>query len=87
MLIARQNGRIDQAPWMKKHAGPVKDREGEGDTERVKAARPRPRAATGPKTHTHTALIHFNESREEHKGITSINAKSIQYNRGYMQKK
>ena len=42
MLIARQNGHIDQAPWKKKPAGPVK-REREGCTE--KAAGPGPTAA------------------------------------------
>lgn len=86
MLIARQNGHIDQAPWMKKPAGPVKERERE--IHREKATGPKPTSATGPQTHTHThtGLIHFNESREEHKGKTSINAKSIQHNRGYMQK-
>ena len=87
MLIARQNGHIDQAPWMKKPAGPVKEREHEREM-RKKTTGPKSTEATGPQTHTHThtGLIHFNESREEHKGITSINAKSIQHNRGYMQK-
>ena len=91
MLIARQNGHIDQAPWMKKPAGPVKGRERERERERErKLLGPNLQQLQGPRhthTHTHTGLIHFNESREEHKGITSINAKSIQHNRGYMQKK
>lgn len=79
MLIARQNGHIDQAAWMKKPAGRVKGRKRETDT-RGKVCS----VVTGPWTHTaHTSLIHFNESREKHKGITSINAKSIQHNRGY----
>lgn len=86
MLIARQNGHIDQAPWMKKPAGPVKERERERDTQRESCRAQTYSSYRAPDTHTHTALIHFNESREEHKGITSINAKSIQHNRGYMQK-
>lgn len=81
MLIARQNGHIDQAAWMKKAAGPVKGRKRETDTQ-GKSLHSSDGALDGH-THTHARLIHFNESREKHKGITSINAKSIQHNRGY----
>lgn len=84
MLIAWQNDHIDQAPW-KKPAGPVKEKE--KNTKRELG--PDLQQLQGPRltpTQTHTGLIHFNESWEEHKGITSINAKSIQHNRGYMQK-
>lgn len=35
MLIARQNGHIDQAPWMKKPAGPVKESGRERHTEKM----------------------------------------------------
>lgn len=52
MLIARQNGHIDQAPWMKKPAGPVKEKETE--IQGGKTAGPRPTAATGPQIYTHT---------------------------------
>lgn len=86
MLIARQNGHIDQAPWMKKPAGPVKERERDAQKESNWAQTYSSYRAPDAHTQTHTGLIHFNESREEHKGITSINAKSIQHNRGYMQK-
>lgn len=67
---------------MKKPAGPVKEREIQKESCWAQTYS----SYRAPDTHTHTALIHFNESREEHKGITSINAKSIQHNRGYMQK-
>lgn len=89
MLIARQNGHIDHVPWMKKPADPVKEKEREKTAEKERLLGPNPPHFTDTDTHTHTharTLIRFNESREEHKGKTSINAKSIEHNRGHMQK-
>lgn len=86
MLIARQNGHIDHVPWMKKPADLVKGKKREKTAEKERLLDPNPLHCTS-QTHTHAhTLILFNESREEHKGITSINAKSIEHNSGHMQK-
>lgn len=66
MLIARQNGHIDQAPWMKKPAGPIKARKSK--EKRKQTPDPKLWQLPNPRQ-THTVpLILFNDAGDTHKG-------------------